>query len=226
MILVHGPDEPLVRAIVGHLLALEHPAQALAADAHLFTEAIDKKASAVVGVLPAHANEDEALAEVAALVQASAAPRPPKVVLVTPGAREGAALRALRKSGAAYAIVPRTPLGPLPAPGKPLETVWLARDLLAPEWAMETQPGLLRTVASALREDAPVGVEFAPEREGWDTVLRSAGYRVRAVPNWLALAAGRCGLRALYLSSAGDIASRLERAPRRLVGLLPAPRAS
>lgn len=212
MILVHGPDELLVRDVVGDLQQRGLAAQSLPSDAHVFSEVLAHQASAVIGVLPRHprADEEEAVGLVEGLVAAATAPSAPRVVLVTPAPPYALHVKALKRSGAPYVLISTQAFEEFPPPGyMPKRPTWVARELLGAEHAVATRGALLEAVARAVAEDAPLGAELAVERVRLDRALRAAGVRVRAVPSWLARAAALCRQPALYCDAEGKLVMRL-----------------
>lgn len=188
MILVCGPDELLVREVVRDLNQRGQLATAIEPDAHVFTEVVVTRASAVVGLLPRQprASEDEACEFVKALTEASSAPSAPRIVLVTPAPSYALHVRMLKRSGAPYVLIASEALFDMPgAAYLPKRPVWIARDVLRDAHAIATQEALLDTIADAVGDDAAVGVERVPPRVGWDVALRALGVRVRVVPAWL-----------------------------------------
>ena len=212
MILVHGPDELLVRDVVGDLQRRGLSAAQLSTDAHVFSEVVERKARAVIGVLPRHPrpDEEEALDLVQELVEASTAPPAPRVVLVTPAPREALHVKVLRRSGAPYVVISTQALEELaPAVYLPKRPTWVAHELSRDEHAVTTRGALLDAVAQAIAEEASVGVELAPERVRLDVALRAAGVQVRLVPAWLARLAGWCGRPAMYCDAQGKLVTQL-----------------
>jgi hypothetical protein len=188
MILVCGPDELLVREVVRNLNERGQLAKAIEPDAHVFTEVVETRASAVVGLLPRRprASEDEACLFVKALTEASSAPSAPRIVLVTPAPSYALHVRLLKRSGAPYVLIASEAV--IDTPGAaylPKRPVWVARDALCDEHAVATQEALLDAIADAVGDDSAVGVERVPQRVGWDVALRALGVRVRVVPAWL-----------------------------------------
>jgi hypothetical protein len=212
MILVHGPDELLVRDVVGDLQQRGLAAERLPPDAHLFSEVQARTAGAVVGILPRHprADEEEALNLAQDLIDASTAPPAPRVVLVTPAPPYALHVKALKRSGAPYVVISTATLEEFMWPGSvPKRTIWVARELLCAEHAVATRGGLLETVARAVAEKTQVGIELIPARVQLDSALRAAGARVRVVPSWLARFAALCLQPAFYCSSEGKLVTYL-----------------
>jgi hypothetical protein len=212
MILVLGPDELLVRDVVGDIHRRGLKAEQLPPDAHAFSEVVARQASVVVGILPSHprADEEEALSLVQNLIEASAAPPAPKVVLVTPAPPHALHVKVLKRSGAPYVVISTQALEEhVPPAYLPKRTTWVARELLRDQYTVATRSGLLDVVAHAVAEEAPVGVELAPERVQLDTALRAAGVHVRVVSAWLARLAAFCGQPALYCDAEGKLVARL-----------------
>jgi hypothetical protein len=211
MILVHGPDELLVRDVVGDLQRRGLAAAPLPLDAHLFSEVVERRASAVIGVLPSpRLDEEEALTLVQELVEASTAPPAPRVVLVTPASSHALHVKVLKRSGAPYVIVSTQALHELaPAAYLPKRPTWVARALLRDEHAVVTPGALLDAVAQAVAEETAIGVELTPERVRLDLALRAAGIQVRLVPTWVARMAAWCGQPALYCDAQGKLVTRL-----------------
>jgi hypothetical protein len=212
MILVYGPDELLVREVVRDLNQRGQLATAIEPDAHVFSEVLVTRATAVVGVLPQkpRASEDEACEFVKALTEASTAPSAPRIVLVTPAPSYALHVRMLKRSGAPYVVISSEALTELPAPAYlPKRAVWIARDVLSEQHTLATQGALLDAIAAAANDEAAQGVEQAPERVHWDVALRGAGARVRVVPAWLARCAALIRQPAVYRDLQGKLVVRL-----------------
>jgi hypothetical protein len=208
MILVHGPDELLVRDVVGDLQQRGLAAERLPPDAHLFSEVQARTAGAVVGMLPRHprADEEEALNLAQDLIDASTAPPAPRVVLVTPAPPYALHVKALKRSGAPYVVISTPTLEEyIPSGYLPNRTTWVARELLGAEHAVATRGGLLEAVARAVADETPVGIELDATRVQLDRALRAAGVRVRAVPAWLARCAALCRQPALCCNEEGKL---------------------
>ena len=211
MILVHGPDEGFVEDVVSHLDRCGFNARGIPFDAHLFSEVVEHRAETVIGIAGSRhaATEQSGQHTVDALIAASNAPRPPRVVLVTPGPLNAPHVQALKRSGASYVVISSTGVeGLAPAPYLPRRRVWLSRQLLQREYAIVTEPALMCTIASAAREDTGTGLELFPARTSWRDALADAGVRVVTVPNWLARIAYWSGAPALFLET-GRVYARL-----------------
>lgn len=212
MILVHGPDELLVRDVVGDLQQRGLAAETLPPDAHVFSEVHARTASAVIGILPRRprADEEEALSLVQGLIEASTAPPAPRVVLVTPAPPYALHVKALKRSGAPYVVISTPTLEEFIPPGYLTNrTIWVARELLRAEHAVATRGGLLEAAARAVADETPVGIELAATRVQLDSALRSAGMRVRVVPSWLAHCAALCRRPALFCNEDGQLVTCL-----------------
>ncbi len=225
MILVYGPDELLVQEVVRDLNLRGQLATAIEPDAHVFSEVVVTRASAVVGVLPRQprVTEDEACEFVTALTQAATAPSAPRIVLVTPAPAIALHLQILRRSGAPYVVISSESLAELAAdPYLPKRPVWIARDALCARHAVATEATLLSAIAEAVEHDAPVGVAREPEKVHWDVALKAAGLRVRVVPGWLARLAGLCRQPVVFEGAHGKVVMRLGYEPTaRALGVLP-----
>jgi hypothetical protein len=225
MILVHGPDELLVRDVVRDLNQRGLLAQGLSADAHIFSEVVAHSARTVIGLLPQtpRVSEDDACELMQAWVEAATAPPAPRLVVVSPAPSEALHLHLLRRSGAPYVNISSAALAELVPPAYlPKQPVWLARDLLCAEHEVSTYAGLLDAIAAAVRDDFSVGVEHAPARTHWDQALHEAGVVVRVTPAWLARLRAMCGRPAMYRDASGKLITRFgyERIARAL-GALP-----
>ena len=225
MILVCGPDELLVSEVVRDLNQRGQLATAIEPDAHVFTEVVVTRASALVGVLPRQprASEDDACEFVKALTEASSAPSAPRIVLVTPAPSYALHVRMLKRSGAPYVVVASQALTDMPgAAYMPKRPVWVARDVLCDEHAVATQEALLDAIADAVGDDAAVGVELVPQRVGWDVALRALGARVRVVPGWLGRLAWLLRQPAVCRDASGGLMVRLgHEGIARALGALP-----
>lgn len=211
MILVHGPDELLVRDVVRDLSQRGLEAQGLPPDAHVFSEVVARGARAVVALLPhrSRVSEEEACDLMQEWIEASTAPPAPRLVVVTPAPREALHLHLLRRSGAPYVVLSSAGVTELvPTAYFPRQTVWIARDVLCREHTVVTHAGLLDAIALALDDDASVGVEQAPERTRWDAALGAIGVRVRVTHPWLARLRAMCGRPAMYLDPSGKLVTR------------------
>jgi hypothetical protein len=230
MILVHSPDELLVRSVVRDLHERGLPALPVAPDSHVFSEVVAHTAQAVVGLLPhdTRVAEDEAFEFVRELIAASSAPSAPRIVLVTPAPSHALHVQALRRSGAPYVVISTDKVVTLaPAAYLPRSTVWVDRALLCDAHAIATSAGLHETIARAVHDEAPLGVELGPAPVHWDAALRASSVPVVCGPSWLVRLAALVGRPALYRSADGELIVRLgyERVARAL-GALPGPRSA
>ena len=196
MILVHGQD-PLVGDIVRYLTRLHPDTEPLGAEHDAFDAVVARRADFLIGVLHPQADAASSRAMIDDLVRASNAPKPPVVILISALSPDGELARRLRRSGAAYVLIPHRVVH-LPAARKP-GRVWLARPLARRRADGCTRIELLRTVARAVAPEAPVGVTLEPAAATWETVLAEQGYGVMRVPRWVARVAAWWGRPAAYV---------------------------
>ena len=223
MILVYGMDGSFVDDVISHLKDCGHVALRVPADAHLFSEVVAHRASALIGLAP-DASSDETLHGelVESLIAASKAPLSPRIVLVTPQPLDGPQLRGLKRSGASYVVVSSLGVrwlsrGSKRARGK----VWLSRRLLEPEHALVTDSALLCAIATAVSDECGTGIQISPQSASWREALQALGVQVLAVPNWLARFAYSCGAPALYLATGRMVARLPDERAAPMVAALP-----
>jgi hypothetical protein len=204
MILVQGRESAFIRELLAHFSSLGLEARAVGPDDHLFTEATTSKAKCVVGV-GLGLTEAEQAAQARALTAAATSPVAPKIVLLTPARGDAEPIRALKRDGAPYVVVLAE--GCLAVRDETLrgKTMWISTDILGDPPRVRTQDQLLDEVARAVDEEGPIGCEVAPLGSPLDELVRRAGGKVLATPNWLARLRAGLGKPAVFRDSTGAV---------------------
>jgi len=179
MLLVSGPDQPLIDRIVQHLDG--EPIEVV--DQVSFTHALDRRGSLLLLVesIPRAGVATTESATIASLVQAAEAPSVSRVLVVTTRVDTDDELRRLRRSGARYVIIrPPTVIDVDALRGKRVLVPRTARD--AP---FVTMDDLVHAIGDAVRDRKLMGVtiDVAPSGLG---ALEAVGAKPRVVAPWRA----------------------------------------
>lgn len=179
MLLVSGPDQPLIDRIVRHLDG--EPIEVV--DEVSFTHALNRRASLLllVEAIPRAGVATTESATIASLVQAAEAPSVSRVLVVTTRVDTDDELRRLRRSGARYVIIrPPTVIDVDALRGKRVLVPRTARD--APFVTMED---LVRVIGDAVRDHNLMGVTIDVPPSGL-AALKVVGAKPRVVAPWRA----------------------------------------
>lgn len=180
MLLVSGPDQPLIDRIVRSLDG--EPIEV--ADQVSFTHALDRRASMLllVEAIPrAGAATTESAATIASLVQAAEAPSVSRVLVVTTRVDTDDELRRLRRSGARYVIIrPPNVIDVDALRGKRVLVPRTTRD--AP---FVTVDDLVHAIGDVVRDRNLMGVTIDVPPSGL-AALEAAGAKPRVVAPWRA----------------------------------------
>lgn len=179
MLLVSGPDQPLIDHIVRHL----DGEQIEVVDQVSFTDALDRRASTLLLVesTPRAGLVTAKSATIASLVQAAEAPSVSRVLVVTTRVDTDDELRRLRRSGARYVIIrPPNVIDVDALRGKRVLVPRTARDV-----PFVTVDGLVQAIGDAVRDRNLVGVTINVPPSGL-AALDAAGAKPRVVAPWRA----------------------------------------